>query len=56
MRGRPDNAEREAVAIAGRPWDRQPNESPEAFLGFSRWSQHPTRSRDFLGHPPAVLE
>jgi hypothetical protein len=22
MSGRPDNAEREAVAIAGRPWDR----------------------------------
>jgi len=34
MSGSPDNAEREAVAIAGRPWDREPNESPQAFEAF----------------------
>ena len=35
MSAKPGNAERDAVAIAGRPWDRQPNESPKAFEAFA---------------------
>ena len=37
MSDRPGDAEREAVAIAGRAWDRQPNESPKAFEAFATY-------------------